>query len=164
MAYFDTDELLAAALTQLGREQGDIASEPMELAVGRRGFSSPKADKQWEIDKYFENIRRLREKGILPSPKAEVDDSYLNDEIAFFASPNPGPAPVRPGEVPTDPSSPYAPWKKSPHLAGLVGYEDWTGPKEHGPFPDIFKSRGINQKGLKSLMEEMQEYRRRGVL
>ena len=151
MAYFDTDELLAAALAQLGREQGGIASEPyrggasmeeigtytggaevvpMELAVGRRGFSSPKADKQWEIDKYFENIRRLREKGILPTPKAEADDSYLGDV----------------------------------ELAGLVGYEDWTGPKEHGPFPDIFKSKGINQKGLKSLMEEMQEYRRRGVL
>ena len=48
--------------------------------------------------------------------------------------------------------------------AGLVGFEDWTGPKEHGPFPDIFKSKNINQKGLKSLMEEMQEYRRRGVL
>ena len=48
--------------------------------------------------------------------------------------------------------------------AGLVGFEDWTGPKEHGPFPDIFKSKGINQKGLKSLMEEMQEYRRRGIL
>ena len=49
-------------------------------------------------------------------------------------------------------------------LAGLVGYEDWTGPKEHGPYPDIFKSKNINQKGLKSLMEEMREYRRRGVL
>ena len=84
----------------------------------------------WYSDKYFENIRRLREKGILPTPKAEADDSYLGDV----------------------------------ELAGLVGYEDWTGPKEHGPFPDIFKSKGINQKGLKSLMEEMQEYRRRGIL
>ena len=49
-------------------------------------------------------------------------------------------------------------------LAGLVGYEDWTGPKEHGPYPDIFKSKNINQKGLKSLMEEMRDYRRRGIL
>jgi len=102
MAYFNTDELLAAALAQLGREQGGIASGPykggasmeeigtytggaevvpLELAVGRRGFSSPKADKQWEIDKYFENIRRLREKGILPTPKAEADDSYLEDAM-----------------------------------------------------------------------------------
>ena len=48
--------------------------------------------------------------------------------------------------------------------AGLVGFEDWPGPKEHGPFPDIFKTKSINQKGLKSLMEEMQEYRRRGIL
>jgi hypothetical protein len=49
-------------------------------------------------------------------------------------------------------------------LAGLVGFEDWTGPAEHGPIPDIFKTKSINQKGLKSLMEEMREYRRRGVL
>ena len=145
------DELLSAALEQLRRELGGISSGPyrggasmeeigtykggaevvpLELAAGRSGFSTPKADKQLQIDKYFKNIRWLREKGILPTPKAEADDSYLEDV----------------------------------KLAGLVGYEDWTGPKEHGPFPDIFKSKGINQKGLKSLMEEMQEYRRRGVL
>ena len=35
----------------------------------------------------------------------------------------PPPPPVPPGEVPTDPSSPYAPWKKSPHLvADLSDY------------------------------------------
>ena len=31
---------------------------------------------QKRVHKYFENIRRLREKGILPTPKAEADDSH----------------------------------------------------------------------------------------
>lgn len=34
---------------------------------------------------------------------------YEGDGMQAFASPNPGPRPVKPGEVPTDPSSPYAP-------------------------------------------------------
>ena len=38
-----------------------------------------------------------------------IDPSDYEDLPQAFASPNPGPRPVKPGEVPTDPSSPYAP-------------------------------------------------------
>ncbi len=34
---------------------------------------------------------------------------YGDTGLTALASPNPGPRPVKPGEVPTDPSSPYAP-------------------------------------------------------
>ena len=47
-------------------------------------------------------------------------------------------------------------------LAGLVGYEDWTGPREHGPFPAV-KDWNINHKGLKRLQDEIRDMRRRGI-
>ena len=44
---------------------------PFELAAGKSPFSTPYWDKQNQIDKYFENIRRLKERGLLGGiPKA----------------------------------------------------------------------------------------------
>jgi len=50
--------------------------------------------------------------------------------------------------------------------ASLVGHEDWTinGPREQGPFPSLRNTRSIDQGKLKSLMDELQDMRRRGVL
>ena len=68
---------------------GNIASEtyreeavPMELAAGRSGFSTPYADKQLQIKQYLDNIKRLQEKGILPTPKAQDDFSLGNVMLA----------------------------------------------------------------------------------
>ena len=149
MAHADSNELLAAALAQLGREQNTFtgplppiptADDPYVLEEHPMNMSD-----QYEIYVDHEDDQRIKSRPIeekkeifigpdgrpLPEDVQEQirgygseDDSlsflksFLNDDMAF-ASPNPGPAPVRPGEVPTDPSSPYAPWKKSPHLAGV---------------------------------------------
>ena len=44
---------------------------PFDLAAGKSPFSTPYWDKQNQIDKYFENIRRLKERGLLGGiPKA----------------------------------------------------------------------------------------------
>ena len=44
------------------------------LAKGKSVFSTPALDRQQEINKYFDNIRRLKERGLLyrPSLKNEV--------------------------------------------------------------------------------------------
>ena len=47
---------------------------------------------------------------------------YEGDGMQAFASPHPGPKPVKPGEVPTDPSSPYAPPGRIAH--GIAPYTD----------------------------------------
>jgi hypothetical protein len=56
-----------------------------DIAAGRSGFSTPYADKQNQIDKYLENIRRLREKGILPTPKAQYD--FSSGDVMFAGAP-----------------------------------------------------------------------------
>ena len=44
---------------------------PFNLAAGKSPFSTPYWDKQNQLDKYFENIRRLKERGLLGGiPKA----------------------------------------------------------------------------------------------
>jgi|TARA_R100001082_G_scaffold53769_1_gene29398 hypothetical protein len=49
----------------------DPLAPPIELAAGKSPFSTPYWDKQNQIDKYLENIRRLKERGLLGGiPKA----------------------------------------------------------------------------------------------
>ena len=52
----------------------------------------------------------------------------LDTGTAIAASPDPGPTPVKPGEVPTTPSSPYLPGKSPYNVAG-----SWTGGPRTSP-------------------------------
>jgi len=51
----------------------DPFSPPIDLAAGRSGFSTPYADKQYQIEKYLENIRRLKERGLLGGVKTALN-------------------------------------------------------------------------------------------
>lgn len=94
-----------------------------------------------------------------------IDPSDYEDLPQAFASPN-SPDPVNPKDIPTDPSSPYLPGKSPYKLASnIVGYEDWTvdGPVEQGPIPALRNTRSIDQGKLKSLMDELNDLKAKGL-
>ena len=51
--------------------------------------------------------------------KVQQENRLLKQQLMISASPNPGPAPVRPEDIPTVPSSPYEKGKSPHKLAGL---------------------------------------------
>ena len=49
------------------------------LAKGKSVFSTPALDKQQEINKYFDNIRRLKERGLLGGVKKAESMPFAGD-------------------------------------------------------------------------------------
>ena len=53
-----------------------------EVAAGKSVFSTPALDERKKINDYLKNDQRLRDKGILPTPKAEIFSNFLDNFIA----------------------------------------------------------------------------------
>ena len=83
--YFDD---LPYETQQRMRGVGQQSSNPFdflgseEVAAGKSVFSTPAWDEKNKVRKYFENDQRLRDKGILPTPKAETFSNFLDNFIA----------------------------------------------------------------------------------
>tara|TARA_R100001510_G_C7519784_1_gene115790 strand:- start:1 stop:543 length:543 start_codon:yes stop_codon:yes gene_type:complete len=169
-------------MQERNRVAGQFIDEPFfNISAAKNIFgSTDRLDEKQKYLDYLKNDEKLRERGILPprkmvfggfdpnnfesafsiaqTPRGDSTPIYFDDHMKQYVPGGPKPQQFPEYMKAGGPSS------GDFRLAGLVGFEDWTGPAEHGPIPDIFKTKSINQKGLKSLMEEMREYRRRGVL
>jgi hypothetical protein len=114
----------------------DVAGLFDRIKSGGSGGGVPKTKNKW---------------GVLDSKLVESGDMTLDEFIKkwninpsdyeqlpqAFASPNPGPRPVKPGEVPTDPSSPYAPPGRIDgamfaHVNQTGTAHDWQDPNHGG--------------------------------
>ncbi len=106
------------------------------LKSGGSGGGVPETKNKWGVldSKLVESgdmtLQEFIEKwGINPSDYEQLPQA--------FASPNPGPRPVKPGEVPTDPSSPYAPPGRIDgamfaHVNKTGTAHDWQDPSHGG--------------------------------
>jgi len=107
--YFDD---LPYETQQRMRGVGQQSSNPFdflgseEVAAGKSVFSTPAWDEKNKVRKYFENDQRLRDKGILPTPKAEIFSNFLDNFIAEN-TPRGDSQPIRP--FPTKKGTSYMP-------------------------------------------------------
>ena len=100
----------------------------------------------------WDNIHAKRKRGESPAKKGDPDyPKTLNVEAKIAASPNPGPAPVKPGDVPVAPSSPWLPGKSPAKLAKKLR-EAKTAAWQRKEGKN--KKGGLNEKGRKSYERE----------
>ena len=120
------------------KDPGEVQGPVQILANTINGLANQKFDRNDGDDNtgamkdYNSGIRGVRITGPIDIPisqlpnrwdgKSAADIIDLNKRIGddkISASPDPGPAPVKPGDIPTQPSSPYLPGKSPYNLAGL---------------------------------------------
>ena len=131
----------------------------MGIPPNIRGVSNLKVTipfDKWPADKKKIWNERKADKGEFFSNTG----TYTFGDDKLSASPDPGPAPVKPGDIPTQPSSPYLPGKSPYKLAGGLPYtssddpfgaddsgDDWEDDSDiPGDFPFDFTKKNKNKK------------------